>query len=45
MCDKGNLEIYMGINREPVEVNEAGLARGLPRGFGDHSSKEILNTL
>ena len=22
MCDKGNFEIYTGINREPVEVNE-----------------------
>ena len=38
-------KIYTGINREPVEVNEERLARGLLRGFGDHSSKGILNTL
>ena len=31
MCDKGNFEIYTGINREPVEVIEERLARG----FGD----------
>ena len=28
MCDKGNFEIYTGINREPVEVNEERLAKG-----------------
>ena len=28
MCDKGNFEIYTGINRESVEVNEERLARG-----------------
>ena len=28
MCNKGNFEIYTGIDREPVEVNEERLARG-----------------
>ena len=45
MCDKDNFGIYWGINREPVEVKEERLARGKPRGFGDHSSKGILNML
>ena len=26
MSDKGNFEMYTGINREPVEVNEERLA-------------------
>ena len=45
MCDKGNFEIYTGINRELVEVNGERLDRGYPRGFGDNSSKGILNKL
>ena len=28
MCDKANFEIYTGIKREPVEVNEERHARG-----------------
>ena len=42
---KGNFEINTRKNREPEEVNEERFARGLPRGFGDNSGKEMLNVV